>query len=69
MSGMEKEINAGEVIDVLGGTCFVAKMFDIKPPSVSEWRKANKIPKARLQYLKLARPDLFPSHGIAQASA
>lgn len=28
-------------------------------PSVSEWRTKNKIPPARMMYLRLLRPDLF----------
>lgn len=47
-----------KIIDELGGTSAVAKMFEVKPASVSEWR-INGIPKARRQTLKLMRPDLF----------
>lgn len=47
-----------ELIDALGGTSAVARLFDIKPPSVSNWRTVG-IPKARLMYLRLSRPDLF----------
>jgi len=36
----------------------VAKLFRIKPPSVSGWRK-NGIPSARMDYLMLAYPHLF----------
>ncbi len=46
------------VIDELGGTSAVARIFDIKPASVSEWRKDG-IPKPRRQYLQLFRPSLF----------
>lgn len=47
-----------EIIDRLGGTTAVARMFEIEPPSVSEWRTEG-IPKARLMYLKLAHPEVF----------
>lgn len=47
-----------ELIDELGGTAAVAKLFEVKDPSISGWRK-NGIPKARMQTLKLMRPDLF----------
>ena len=47
-----------QIIDSLGGTCAVADICKIKPPSVSEWRK-NGIPDARRQYLELLRPDIF----------
>jgi len=43
-------------------------MFDIKPPSVSEWRERNHIPKARLMYLKLARPDVFDGLPVGQCA-
>jgi len=51
-------MNISKIIDELGGTSAVAALFEIKPSSVSEWRTAG-IPKARLQTLKLLRPDLF----------
>lgn len=46
------------VIDRLGGTAAVARMFNIKQPSVSDWRKDG-IPQARLMYLRLAHPEVF----------
>lgn len=46
------------LIDRLGGTMEVARMFDIKSPSVSEWRRTG-IPNSRMMFLRLARPDLF----------
>lgn len=47
-----------ELIDKLGGTTKAAEFFDVSAPSISEWRKTG-LPKARMMYLKLARPDLF----------
>lgn len=47
-----------KIIDALGGTAAVAKLCRVRPPSVSEWRKAG-IPRARRQFLELIRPDLF----------
>lgn len=52
------EPSDSEIIDRLGGTTAVAKMFEIEPPSVSEWR-SNGIPKARMMYLRLAHPEVF----------
>lgn len=52
-------MNASTIIQRLGGTTAVARMFQIEPPSVSEWKRRNEIPKARLMYLKLARPEVF----------
>ena len=51
-------MDANKIIDALGGTAAVARMCNVRPPSVSEWRR-NGIPDARLQFLRLARPDVF----------
>ncbi|OXI26880.1 hypothetical protein CFB35_09935 [Burkholderia sp. AU16482] len=48
------------VIDAFGGTAATAYLCQVRMPSVSEWRR-NGIPRARLLFLKLARPDLFAS--------
>jgi len=50
--------SASEIIDRIGGTVAVAELCDVKSPSVFEWRRKG-IPKARLQFLRLARPDVF----------
>lgn len=50
--------NQNEIIDALGGTTAVANLFEITEGAVSQWRSEG-IPKARLMYLKLLRPDLF----------
>jgi hypothetical protein len=47
---------ANALIDELGGTSEVASLFNIKPPSVSEWRVSG-IPEARLMYLCAVYPD------------
>jgi hypothetical protein len=49
---------ANTIIDRLGGTSETARICDVKPPSVSEWRK-NGIPKAQLRFLKVAHPSVF----------
>lgn len=51
-------MTADQIIDALGGTFEVARICEVQPPSVSEWRR-NGIPKARLMYLRLARPEVF----------
>jgi len=57
--GMIKKLHPdSSVITALGGTFAVAKLCDVRPPSVSVWRKTG-IPKARLMFLRLARPDIF----------
>lgn len=64
---MTTEKSPDEIIDALGGTSEVARLCEIQPASVSEWRKLG-IPKARLKFLKLARPAVFASLGLdAQA--
>lgn len=58
------------IINNLGGTAAVARLFGIKPPSVSEWKR-NGIPSARMQYIALARPDALkpvPPSKTAEAS-
>lgn len=49
---------ASTIIDRLGGTTAVATLCEIKPPSVANWR-IDGIPKARIMFLRLARPDVF----------
>lgn len=47
-----------DIIDKLGGTAEVARICQVKPPSVSGWRR-NGIPSARRQFLSLLRPEVF----------
>lgn len=49
---------AVKAIERMGGTSAVARLCEIAPASVSEWKRTG-IPSARLQYLRLARPDAF----------
>lgn len=51
-------MNDSTLIDDLGGTYAVARLCQVAPPSVSEWRKSG-IPKARRMFLELARPEVF----------
>ena len=44
------------IIDGLQGTVAVADLCEIKPSAVSHWRKHG-IPKGRVKFLRLARPD------------
>lgn len=46
------------LIDALGGTVEAAKLCEVKPQAVSQWR-IDGIPKARMMFLRLKRPDLF----------
>lgn len=51
-------MNPNEIIDALGGTFRVAELCEVRPPSVSDWRKYG-IPRARMMFLRIARPDVF----------
>jgi hypothetical protein len=55
---MQTQLTADEIIDALGGTSETARLCEVEPPSVSEWRRTG-IPKPRLMFLKLARPEVF----------
>jgi hypothetical protein len=56
----------GKVIDHLGGTKAVAELCETSESAVSQWR-TNGIPKPRLMFLKLARPDLFSSEQCVES--
>jgi hypothetical protein len=47
--------HATKIIDALGGTAEVARLFDVRMPSVSGW-KVEGIPKARMHYIKAVHP-------------
>lgn len=61
----DRQMDQNKLIDALGGTNEVARICQIKPGSVSGWR-TNGIPRARLMFLKLLRPDLFPEEKPTQ---
>lgn len=56
--GMNTSLTDSQIIDALGGTSETARLCEVQPASVSEWRKTG-IPKARLMFIRLARPELF----------
>lgn len=56
------------IIDALGGTAEVARMFEIRMPSVSAWRHEG-IPRARMLYLKAVRPDVLAGVDVDAATA
>lgn len=56
--GMTTSHSDSKIIDALGGTSETARLCEVQPASVSEWRKTG-IPKARLMFIRLARPELF----------
>ena len=59
------------LIDQLGGTAEAARLCEVSPQAVSQWR-ADGIPKARLMFLKAIKPELFgakPARKPAKAAA
>jgi hypothetical protein len=57
---MKNQNFAQHIVESLGGIAATSKFFGIKMPSVCEWVKENKIPKARVRHLQDIRPELFP---------
>lgn len=51
-------MNESKLIDELGGNAVVARLCDVSWSAVYQWRKSG-IPRARLMYLKVVRPDVF----------
>lgn len=51
-------MNASAIIEALGGTFRVAELCEVRPPSVSDWKKHG-IPRARMMFLRIARPEVF----------
>ncbi|WP_323141308.1 hypothetical protein [Massilia phyllosphaerae] len=51
-------MDAKKIIERIGGTVKTAELCQVTPGAVSQWLDAG-IPKARLMYLRLARPDAF----------
>jgi hypothetical protein len=54
----QKRAYAVRVIDALDGTAAVARLCKTSMAAVSQW-KENGIPEYRLDFLRLARPDVF----------
>lgn len=60
--------NAAKIIDALGGTAEVARLFGVRMPSISRWRVAG-IPGARMMYLQAVRPDVLQGVDVPAATA
>jgi hypothetical protein len=58
MDNTQEELDASDIIELLGGTNKTAELCEITPGAVSQWRKTG-IPKSQLKYIKLARPECF----------
>lgn len=59
---------AATVVERLGDTAEVARMFEVKMPSVSDWKKFG-IPKARMMFIKAVRPDVLDGIDVDAATA
>ena len=59
---------ATTVVERLGDTAEVARMFEVKMPSVSDWKKSG-IPKARMMLIKAVRPDVLEGIDVEAATA
>lgn len=60
--------HATKIIEALGDTAEVARIFKIRMPSVSDW-KISGIPPARMMYLKLAHPKALKGVNVEKATA
>lgn len=62
-----KEITHAELIDLLGGTGSVSKLFKISSQAVSNMKRRG-IPGYRLDYLALWRPKIFKEYKLKDIS-
>lgn len=60
--------SAIQVIDALGGTAAVARIFEIAMPSVTAW-KDDGIPRARMMFLRVAHKKALAEIDLAAATA
>ena len=56
------KLTDAEIIERLGGTTAVARMFDVKPPSISGWKKHG-IPPCCRKLLMKEHPEVFEQEG------
>ena len=59
---------ATKIIEALGDTAEVARLFDVRMPSVSDWKKIG-IPKARMMYLRVAHAKKLKGFDLDAATA
>lgn len=59
---------ATQIIEALGDTAAVARLFGISMASVSDWKKSG-IPPARLMYLKVAHKKKLAGIDLKGASS
>ena len=59
---------ATEIIEALGGTAEVSRIFSLSMPSVSDWKKTG-IPKARMMFLEVAHAEALRGIDIGAATS
>lgn len=59
---------ATQVIDALGGTAAVARIFNLSKPSISAW-KTDGIPESRVMYLRVAHRKALAGIDLTAATA
>lgn len=60
--------HATQVIDALGGTAAVARIFDARMPSISNWKRGG-IPPARMMFLQIAHKKALAGIDLKAATA
>jgi hypothetical protein len=60
--------SAVQVIDALGGTAAVARIFEIAMPSVTAWKETG-IPHARMMFLRIAHKKALAGCDLSAATA
>lgn len=61
-------MKSSEIIEALGGTVETARLCEVSPQAVSQWR-IDGIPHAREMYLRAVRPDVFEDAKDQRAAA
>jgi hypothetical protein len=57
-----------KAIELLGGTRASARFFEVTPAAIVQWKRKG-IPRARLMYLRVARPDIYEAASKAGGTA
>ncbi len=61
--------DAKKIIMEFGGAATVASLCEVSKQAVYQWRDTGKIPRARVLFLQLLRPDLFDASELAPRCA
>ncbi len=47
------------IVEQFGGTTALARLCEVEPSAVSQWKAKKRIPKSHIKFLRMKRPDLF----------